>query len=459
MAAEARERRQKLGRRQRREQRRERNRALGNDGPWKRLRRRHMSRGRRLDDDEDLSFLEGEVLDVPSMWSYLNGVLGPALFGQTKDCRVAGGNDAAGCGVYLLDAHRLIGAVRIEQLRINEVRARPPVAPAAPPRRCRSPRRSPPPRRSSSPRVSTTGSRWPSSRTLRTSTPTTWRRALLGSTVGDRGCAVPTVYSPKGGLLNDGQQSQIKIGACYPSEERVFATYNNTPYGTRNTTYHGFTTYRPEGASAAANTSAAFYPNASRADGLPRFHVDVPGNVNLTVWRSTMEELRLAGYVDPRTRVVDVHFNLYNPASQYFIAVRVSFRLAHTGGVWADAEFMPVHTLRHLLFFAGGAAESRTCLGSLNGNDVLLAVLEIFFLLMVVMVLFWRWRSSSSRSSRISSRRRTSSRSRPSASSSRSTRGASSPSARSRRRSTTTRGGSTRTRRRLSTSCSSAAAR
>ena len=213
-------------------------------------------------------------------------------------------------------------------------------------------------------------------------------QSLLGSTVGDRGCAVPTVYSPKGGLLNDGQQSQIKIGACYPSEERVFATYNNTPYGTRNTTYEGFTTYRPEGASAAANTSAAFYPNASRADGLPRFHVDVPGNVNLTVWRSTMEELRLAGYVDPRTRVVDVHFNLYNPASQYFIAVRVSFRLAHTGGVWADAEFMPVHTQRHLLFFAGGAAEYRTCFGSLSSYDVLLAVLEIFFLLMVVMVLF-----------------------------------------------------------------------
>ena len=111
-----------------------------------------MSRGRRLDDDEDLSFLEGEVLDVPSMWSYLNGVLGPALFGQTKDCRVAGGNDAAGCGVYLLDAHRLIGAVRIEQLRINEVRARPPAAPAdstAPPRTARPaahlPRAAPPP--------------------------------------------------------------------------------------------------------------------------------------------------------------------------------------------------------------------------------------------------------------------------------------------------------------------------
>ena len=62
-------------------------------------------------DDEDLGFLEGEVLDVPSMWSYLNGVLRRS----SARPRTAASPASTTRGLRRLSAvgrHRLIGAVR-----------------------------------------------------------------------------------------------------------------------------------------------------------------------------------------------------------------------------------------------------------------------------------------------------------------------------------------------------------
>ena len=155
-------------------------------------------KGRRLragggdDEEEEGTVFEG-LLDEDSVWDFLSNNLGPGIFGgdaefaslDSTGCREGNGQPGGGCDKrsnYLLQSHRLLGAIRISQARINS--------------------------------GSSDG------------------EDLSGTLQSDGGCSVPAIYSSSRLVeTRGGEFSPIIIPTCYPDEEELESTWKLDDFG------------------------------------------------------------------------------------------------------------------------------------------------------------------------------------------------------------------------------------
>ena len=154
-------------------------------------------RGRRLraggGDDEEEGTVFDSLLDEDSVWDFLSNNLGPGIFGgdaefaslDSTGCREGNGQPGGGCDKrsnYLLQSHRLLGAIRISQARINS--------------------------------GSSDG------------------EDLSGTLQSDGGCSVPAIYSSSRLVeTRGGEFSPIIIPTCYPDEEELESTWKLDDFG------------------------------------------------------------------------------------------------------------------------------------------------------------------------------------------------------------------------------------
>lgn len=228
-------------------------------------------RGRRLragggggEEEEDTVF-DG-LLDEESVWDFLSNNLGPGIFGgdaefpslDSTGCREGNGQPGGGCDKrsnYLLQSHRLLGAIRISQARINA--------------------------------GSSDG------------------EDLSGTLQSDGGCSVPAIYSSSRLVeTRGGELSPIIIPTCYPDEEDLESTWKLDDFG-----------ISPNGTAPPFSIAEKWRKReklaTSLSDKVGRVFVeDVPSDSNLTQWQQRIEGLRAKGFIDMHTRFVYVSLNV-----------------------------------------------------------------------------------------------------------------------------------------------------
>ena len=300
-------------------------------------------RGRRLragggdDDDEEATVFSG-LLDKDSVWDFLSNNLGPGIFGgdaefpslDSTGCREGNGQPGGRCDErsnYLLQSHRLLGAIRISQARINS--------------------------------GSSEG------------------EDLSGALQSDGGCSVPAIYSSSRLVeTRGGESSSIIIPTCYPDEEDMEATWKLSDFGlSPNGTAPPFSIVEPTRKQERLATSLS--AKVGRV-----FVEDIPSDANLTQWQQRIEELQAQGFIDMHTRFVYVSMNVYNVATDLFLCIELRFNFAHSGGVWTEGVIRPLSFNRHLHILyqdKSSADDSRESVAKL--------VLEFFFLFFLLISL------------------------------------------------------------------------
>ena len=261
-------------------------------------------RGRRLragggGGDEDEGTVFDGLLDEDSVWDFLSNNLGPGIFGgdaefpslDSTGCREGNGQTGGGCddhkrSNYLLQSHRLLGAIRISQARINS--------------------------------GSSVG------------------EDLSGTLKSDGGCSVPAIYSSSRLVeTRGGEPSPIIIPTCYPDEEDLESTWKLDDFGiSPNGTAPPFSIAEPWRKREKLATSLSdkvrvrvrvrINPDpVNQVDSNPNpnpdpnpnqfgrvFVEDVPSDSNLTQWQQRVEALRAKGFIDMHTRFVYVSLNV-----------------------------------------------------------------------------------------------------------------------------------------------------
>ena len=301
-------------------------------------------RGRRLraggggDDGDDGGTVFSGLLNEGAVWDFLSNNLGPGIFGGDSEfssldstaCREGNGQPGGGCDKrsnYLLQSHRLLGAIRISQARVNS--------------------------------GSSEG------------------EDLSGTLSSDGGCSVPAIYSSSKLVeTRGGESSPITIPACYPDEEDIESTWDLADFGlSPNGTAPPFSIVEPERKQERLATSLS--AKAGRV-----FVEDVPSDANITQWQRRIEALRAQGFIDMHTRYVYVSMNVYNVATDLFMSIELRFKFAHSGGVWTEGVIRTLSFNRHLHILyqdKASADDSRESVGKL--------VLEFFFLIFLAISL------------------------------------------------------------------------
>jgi len=298
-------------------------------------------RGRRLKsgpDEEESGTVFSSLLNEELVWDFLSNNLGPGIFGGDAEfssldstaCREGNGQPGEGCDKrsnYILQSHRLLGAIRISQARVNS--------------------------------GSSEG------------------EDLSGILASDGGCSVPAIYSASRLVeTRSGESSSIVIPACYPDEEDIESTWNLADFGlSPNGTAPPFSIVEPERKQERLATSLS--DKAGRV-----FVEDIPSDANLTQWQQRIGELRAQGFIDRHTRFVHVSINVYNVATDLFLCIELRFKFAHSGGVWTEGVIRPLSFNRHLHILyqdKASADDSRESVSKL--------VLEFFFLVFLAISL------------------------------------------------------------------------